>query len=501
MSPRSGALAGAFGLLLLLLDGRTALGAAWPAGARFGLCAALLAWLSLFPRPRREIDLSGLLLPLPVLAAAAALDLSSGAAPLALLRSAALLLLCLAAGGLARPGALWWGGLGALAVLWTLAHSASSLGQPGGGSALLGLDRWIAGLPPPGLLAAALGRGPFSAQIAGALALLALAALSRWPRARASALAGLGLLVLLPQAQAAAAQLPERLALARLELEGPLTGFELRLAGRLAFTAELELEPGQKLELELPVLRPSALALEPEAVVRGAGRVRLVGGLEAAPLAPPGAALARRPAPDGGAADPRRLPAVQAALIAAALVAGASAPRGRGARWLPARILLLAALPIGLALWIAPGLARPPQVPVAATLEMDGGPLALEQRAARDRLAISPATEGLATWPEWAPAWIEARWDSSRGRFELTARAPEARLVARRLLPAPSEDALPEGWRRWDRRPDGGFDARGAPGPEAPPGWALWPTPPGRAAWWAASGDGAEPVWRWCDGG
>jgi hypothetical protein len=491
-------LVGACALVLLLLDGRTALGAAWPAGARFGLAAALFAGAALFPRTRPAADLSGWLVPLPVLAAAAALDLSAGADPLPLLRASSLLLVCLAAGSLARPGGLWWGGLALLALLWTLAHSARSLGQPGNGSPLLGLDRWIAGLPPAGLLAAALDRGPFAAPLAGGLVLLCLAALSRWPRARPAPAAALGLLIWMPPAGASAPELPERLAWARLELEGPLSAVELQLAGRAALVVELDLEADQRLDLELPWLRPSPLDVEPEAVVRGSGRVRFAFGRERVRAVSPSGSLARRPAPEPGVATPRSLPLGQAALIAAALVAAASAPRGPSGVRLPLRILLLGALPIGLALWIAPGLARPPELSVATTLDLDGGPVALEQRAARERLALSAAIDGLVTWPAWAPAWIEARWDPLRGSAQLTARAPGARLVERRWLAAPATEPLPEGWRRWDRRPDGGFDVRGAPGAGAPPAWALWPTPPGRAAWWASRAEGSGPVWRWC---
>lgn len=501
MSVGGGALAGFLGLALLLLDGRTAIGAAWPPGARFGLAAALLALLALWPEPRRGSRTAGLLLPLPVLAAAAALDLANGAQAQALLQGALLLALCLSACVLARPGAGWWGGLALLAALWTLAHAAERLGQPGPGKALFGLAPWLAGLPPAGLLEAALGRGRFELQLGAGLLLLALAAASRWPRGLGAALtllAGLGL-----SAPVAAQSGPglERLALVALELEGPLTGFELSLGGRLALSAQLALAPGERRAVELPLLRPSPLELELQASALGSGRVRLTAGMRTPPAAPLGAALLRRPAPEPAAPKPSRLPAAQAALLAAALLAGACAPRQGSAAARGVRALLLAGLPLGIALWIAPGLARPPAAPIAATLELDGGPLALEQRAARGRLPLSAAPEGLVSWPEWAPAWIEARFEPARARWNLTAVAPGALLVERRGLPAPSTAALEAGWRRWDRRGDGGFDAQGAPGPEAPPSWALWPTPPGRAAWWATSGRPGAPVWRWCAGG
>lgn len=501
MSVASGALAGLLGLGLLLLDGRTAIGAAWPPGARFGLAAALVALLALWPKARPVAPAHGLLLPLPVLAAAAALDLANGAQAQALLRGAVLLALCVLACALARPGAAWWGALALLASLWTLAHAAQSLGQPGPGRALFGLAPWLASLPPAGLLEAALGGGRFERQLGAGLLLLALAAGSRWPRGLGAALALLGGLGLAAPVAAQTGPRAERLALVALELEGPLTGFELRLGGRLALSARLELEPGERRAVELPLLRPSALELEPEIRAAGPGRAALTAGPREPPSAPPAPALLGRPAPEPASAPPRRLPGSQAALLAAALLAGACAPRQGGAAGRGVRALLLAGLPLGLALGIAPGLARPPEAPVAATLELDGGPLALEQRAGRGRLALGAAAESLVAWPEWAPGWIEARFDPARARWTLAAVAPGALLVERRSVPAPSTAALEPGWRRWDRRADGGFDARGAPGPTAPPSWALWPTPPGRAAWWATSGRPGAPVWRWCAGG
>jgi hypothetical protein len=211
--------------------------------------------------------------------------------------------------------------------------------------------------------------------------------------------------------------------------------------------------------------------------------------------------LLRRPPPEPAPAVRPRLPLWAATLLAAGWLLARSAPRGPGPALAIGRWLAWLLLPLALSFGMGWRLCAAPPTPVRATLEVSAlDDSALLQRSGRSTLALAGRPESLATWPEWAPASLTGTWIWPSGEEAWSAVAPGARLVERRLVPAPGSSASRPGLSRWRRQANGGLSlvepsAGGRTGPAAPT-WALWPAAPGQDLELLWSGSPADPVWR-----